>query len=279
MPPRFKRDAVVVFGLTAALVFAKYNLARLPPRPFGLDPCDAVSVFAFLTIISIAVVSLVRAFRPYPKGSVFAAQSFYMIRLQQAFVLAVFTTLTANVVDLARHPSIWIASLWRNQMLVWLGVYAATAITTQLLVQTGQGSTPQTKSVRWMPVLLVAESTILLLFVCPEWDIDYSSETAHILTVAVGALVLLLPIRLLLPVLVPHESDERHGGRVLLTTSREWGALAIGVVLFGVTFLRQLQNFRPLPYVHPALISGLVGAILIAYAFLAEPLGFGSRES
>jgi len=122
MPPRFKRDAVVVFGLTAALVFAKYNLARLPARPFGFDPCDAVSVFAFLTIISIAVVSLVRAFRPYPKGSVLAAQSFYMIRLQQAFVLAVFTTLAANVVDLARHPSIWIASLWRNQMFVWLAV-------------------------------------------------------------------------------------------------------------------------------------------------------------
>jgi hypothetical protein len=131
MPTRFKRDAIALFGLAAVLAFAKYNLARLPVRPFGLDPCDAVNVFAFITIMMVAVVSLFRAFRPYSQGPTSAVQHIYVIRSQQAFVLAVFTTLAANVVDLARHPSVWVGSVWRTQMLAWLSVYAAVGITMQ----------------------------------------------------------------------------------------------------------------------------------------------------
>lgn len=60
-------------------------------------------------------------------------------------------------------------------------------------------------------VALVAGATVAILFVCPEYGIDYSSETAHILTVAVGGLVVLVPMRLLLPVLVPPGSSETYG--------------------------------------------------------------------
>jgi len=73
MPTRFKRDAIALFGLAAVLAFTKYNLARLPVRPFGLDPCDAVNVFAFITIMMVAVVSLFRAFGPYSQAPSSAA--------------------------------------------------------------------------------------------------------------------------------------------------------------------------------------------------------------
>jgi hypothetical protein len=271
MPARFKLDAVALFGLAAVLAFAKYHLARLPVRPFGLDPCDAVNGFAFITIMMVTVVSLFRAFRPYSQGPTSAAQHIYVIRSQQAFVLAVCTTLAANVVDLARHPSAWVGSVWRTQLLAWLSVYAAVGVTTQLLVQAAQCSASQTRLMRWLRVALVAAGATLVLSVCPEWGIDYSSETAHILTVALGALVLLIPVRLLLPVLVPYDAKEGHGGRVRFSTPREWSALITGMVMFAFAFWSQSHKLGP--YVHPKLISGLAGGVLIAYAFLAEALG------
>ena len=272
MPTGFKRDAIALVGLAAVLAFAKYHLARLPARPFGLDPCDAVNVFAFITIMMLAVVSLFRAFRPHSQGTTSGAvQHVYVIRSQQAFVLAVFTTLAANVVDLARHPSVWIGSAWRTQLLAWLSVYAAVGVTMQLLVHAAQGSAAQTRSMRWLRVASVAAGATLVLFVCPEWNIDYSSETAHILTVALGALVLLIPMRLLLPVLVPDGTKEGHSGRVLFSIPREWSALITGVVMCAFAFWSQSHKLGP--YVHPKLISGVAGAVLISYAFLAEPLG------
>jgi hypothetical protein len=271
MPTRFKRDAVALFGLAAVLAFAKSHLARLPVRPFGLDPCDAVNVFAFITIMMVAVVSLFRAFGPHSQGPSSAVQHIYVIRSQQAFVLAVFTTLAANVVDLARHPSPWIGSVWRTQLLAWLSVYAAVGVTMQFLVHASQGSAAQTRSMRCLRVASVAAGATLVLFVCPEWNIDYSSETAHTLTVALGALVLLIPMRLLLPVLVPYDAKEVSSGRVFFSAPREWSALVLGMVIFACAFCSQSPKLGP--FVHPKLIGGLTAVVLIAYAFLAEPLG------
>jgi hypothetical protein len=276
MPTRFKRDAIALVGLAAVLAFAKYHLARLPVRPFGLDPCDSVNVFAFITIVMVAVVSLFRAFRPHSQGTTSGAvQHVYVIRSQQAFVLAVCTTLTANVVDLARHPSVWVGSVWRTQMLAWLSVYAAVGITMQLLVQAAQRSASQTRRTGWPRVAFVAAGATLVLFVCPEWDIDYSSETAHILTVALGALVLLIPMRVLLPVLVPYDTKGGQSDRVFFSTPREWSPLVIGIVMSALAFWSQSHKLGP--YVRPKLISGLAGGVLIAYAFLAEPLGLRPR--
>lgn len=170
--------------------------------------------FAFITILLIAAASLFRAFRPTLRGPASPDETLYLIRSQQAFVIAVSTTFAANVVDLARHPSVWINSFSRNQLLTWLALYPAVASTMQLLVQSARRSAMQNSPMRL--VALVAAGTIAILFVCPEYGIDYSSETAHILTVAVGALMILVPMRLLLPGLVPQESSEKHSGRAFL---------------------------------------------------------------
>src|SRR5436853_7520249 len=80
MPIRFKRDAVVVFGLAAVLVFAKHNLARHRMTPLQQDPCDAVGVFAFTIVILVPLISMVRVFRPYRKGLASAAQRRHVMR-------------------------------------------------------------------------------------------------------------------------------------------------------------------------------------------------------
>jgi hypothetical protein len=271
------KHAAIILGMAAALAFAKYQLARLMVRPFSFDPCDAVNVFSFITIMMVAVVSLFRVFRPYSQGPTPAAQHIYVIRSQQAFALAVFTTLAADVIALARHLSPWDGSVWRTQLLAWLGVYAAVALAAQLLVFAAQRTLPQGASTRWKRGASVLAAAILLLVFCPEWPIDNSSQTAHILTVVLGALVVFVPMRFLLPVVVPCESNRGLSGRALFSSASEWGALVAGVLLFSFGFWADMHKWNgTLRYVRPSLA---IAPMLIAYAFLGESLGLIPRES
>ncbi len=132
-PITAKGNTLIVFGLTATLVFAQHNVAKLPIRPFNLDPCDAVVHFGFFIIGFVLVVSFFRALSATGSSS-----SRYILRYQQTFGLSVFTMLLADVVDLARHPSVWITSVSRNQMLAWVVVYLAVALAMQSLIQATQ---------------------------------------------------------------------------------------------------------------------------------------------
>jgi hypothetical protein len=49
-------------------------------------------------------------------------------------------------------------------------------------------------------------SSLSALVFCPEYDLDISSQTAHVLTVIAGGLVVFVPMAYLLPVLVPRQS-------------------------------------------------------------------------
>ena len=162
-PITAKGNALVVFGLTATLVFAQYHVAKLPIRPFNLDPCDAVAHFAFFVIAFVLLISLLRALSTNgPKSS------FYILRYQQTFALAVFTMLLADVVDLARHPSVWITSGSRNEMLASVAIYVAVAVSMQLLIQATQPRSvgPTSRRRKW--ATLVFSAAALILFVCPE---------------------------------------------------------------------------------------------------------------
>jgi hypothetical protein len=135
MPTRLKHAALIL-GMAVVLVFAKYNLPRV--TPFIQDPCDAAWAFAFFTIALIVVVSIVRAFRPYRNGPASAAQRIFGIRSQQAFVLAAFMTLLADVIALARHPSMSISAASRNRLLASLGILAAIVFVMQLVILAAQ---------------------------------------------------------------------------------------------------------------------------------------------
>ena len=162
-PISAKVNALVVLGQTGTLAFAQYNVAQLPIRPFNLDPCDAVAHFVFFVIAFVLVISLFRALSTNSSAS-----SGYILRCQQTFALSVSTMLLADVVDLTRHPSVWVASASRNQMLAWVLVYAAVAVSMQSLIQATQrrsvGSTSRQR--KW--ATLVFSATALILFVCPR---------------------------------------------------------------------------------------------------------------
>src|SRR5215472_3517665 len=268
MPISFKRDAIVFVGLAAVLVWAKYNIVLLEVPPLRADPCDAVGAFAFTVVILIPLISLVRAFGPHRKDAVLTAQCLHLIRSQQALVLAVLVTLAADAIALARHPSMWIGAQSYDKLLVWLGIFSAVALGGQLLTRAAQRTLPRVGPTPWKHAALAPALAILLLVFCPEWD--GLSTTGHVITVVLGALVALAPIRFLLPVLVPPELDEERRATALFRTGSEWGALLVGVLMFAFGFWAYAHKWAGvLRYMRPVLA---LAAPLIAYAFLGAPL-------
>lgn len=266
-PISAKGNALVVFGLTATLVFAQYHVVQLPIRPFNLDLCDAVVHFVFFVIGFVLVISLFGAL-----STIGSTYSRHILRYQQTFALAVFIMLLANIVDLARHPSVWITSGSRNEMLVWVVVYVAVAVAMQSLIQARQRRAVSLTTNRGR-ALLVFVAAALILLVCPEYGIQHTSETAHILTVAVGVFVVLIPIRVLLPILLP--GRPLTGGseeRLLFWTYREWASVIIGIAMFALAFWSQFHEVR-IFYLPSRFITGTFGAVLMIYAFLSGPLG------
>jgi hypothetical protein len=108
----------------------------------GQDPCDAIWHFAFFVMIFTLAVSTVSTFRLYCGEP---ALTVHAIRAQQAFVLALFTALAADIVALTRNPSMWINAGYRNHLLAALGVLAAVAVAMQLLIR-AQITRPATES-------------------------------------------------------------------------------------------------------------------------------------
>jgi hypothetical protein len=273
MPSRLKVNSVVLIMLAGLFVFAKYNLTRLRVPPFGLDPCDAVMHFAFFTMV-LALIASLDAVRPHRKGVGYAAQDAYVARSQQAAALAVFSALLAHVVALARHPSMWVRADYRSQLLVWLGVFAAVPVTMELLVLAGQPIRTQVVSPHGNRAVLACLLALIALVFCPEYGTDLSSETAHILTVILGGLVVLVPIGYLLPVLVPYQSREKGGSKAFFNTSSERAAVLIGILMGAFLFWADAHRAGAARALLPALKSvGPVIGFLIAYAFLAEQLG------
>ena len=72
-------------------------------------------------------------------------------------------------------------------------------------------------------------------FFAEHRDLDFSSQTAHILTVALGAIVVLIPMRFLLPVLVPRESHDSVS-ETLFSTASEMIAFWLGVLMVAFSF-------------------------------------------
>jgi hypothetical protein len=273
MPSRLKFNSSVLIVLTGLFLFTKFNLTRLRVPVFGLDPCDAVMHFAFFVML-LALVGSLRAMRPYREGVTYTTQDTHVLRSQEAVALAMFIAVFAHLVALARHPSMWVGAQWRNQLFVWLGIFAAIPFATELWVVAAQSNRTRTASSQRNRAVLCCLLAAAALVFCPEYGSDLSSETAHILTVIVGGLVVLVPIGYLLPVLVPYESGERDSNEPFFNTKTEQVALLIGMLLGVFLFwvdAHRAGSARPLL---PILkFVGPVVGLLIAYAFFAETLG------
>jgi hypothetical protein len=167
----------------------------------------------------------------------------------------------------------WIGAGWRTQLFEWLGVLAVLVIAMESLVLVGRSTHRQVSSASRTRAVVVCILAMTSLVFCPEYGAGPISETAHILTVITGALIVLVPVHYLLPVLVPNEHGEEVSGQAFLTKSTEQGALLIGILTGVFLFWIDAHRTAARPLLPILRLASPVMGLLIVYAFLAEQRG------
>lgn len=264
-PTKLWRNSLVMLGLFAAHIIINRRLVSLGVHGVGTDPCDAVNLFAGISILFIVIGSLWKISSRRHSSS--PLRYLYTVRSQQAVLFAIFITFTAEIIALARNLAMWTRIVSPIRLFALLGALTAVTVATQLLILVTQRNRISLRSLRWTRAVLPVVVAIVVLTVCPEWPIYNSSTTAHILTVAVGGLVVFIPMRLFVAELVLSRFDA-HRETTAFGAVREWASLVggVGVVLFVF-------------WLHGPIVVERIAELLIAYAVLGAPLGFAGRLS
>lgn len=289
MPRILKRNAVIVFGLATifycVFMFAKHNPHLRSIIPFGDDPYDAIGSFAIIVGMLVAILGLVRAFRPY-REEPSKAQRIYLIRSQEAVVLAVLITVAADAVAMARHPSMWVGTA-SGELIALLSGIAVVALGVHWLVRNSIPHDTGTGSTEWVKALLVTILAASALAFYPEQLIQHTPT--HLLTVVIGDFLLFAPMGALLTSFVPYRENvgstgaARHRGRPLAGW-KQWSIVIVfGILIGAFIFIGEMsEGSGRVPLVRLLFVASvyiglaLVG-LLVAYAFLGSPLGLKGR--
>jgi hypothetical protein len=109
-----KTISFVVFLLTIFFLAFFDNSKNIPllavVNPFAEDPYDAVGSFGIQLALFAALLSLIRAFRPYATEEIPSHQQLLILRAETVALLSIIVTLSADIVALLRYPSMWINS-------------------------------------------------------------------------------------------------------------------------------------------------------------------------
>lgn len=285
-----KVNAVVVLIIAALFyelfMFPKHDAALSKIIPFGDDPYDAVGSFAMIVATMLALLSLIRAFRPYRLNSSVESQ-IYLIRTQTCFVLAVIITLVSDGVALARHPFMWVTAPERNELLAMLGGMAMMVTSMVVLIRrSAKELVPPGTTPSWIRAAAVCLCGVIALAVYPDQLIE--GIATHLLTVVAGVLILFATTRSLLTALVPYEAtaqrvaaEERPG----LGLKYRWGiVLLIGFFLGVLLFVGETSgntgrvSLGQTVFVAAIFVGLSIIGLAAAYAFLGTPLGLRRRS-
>jgi hypothetical protein len=188
-----KVSALLAMGL-AILFFLFFDICKHAPifsqvNAFAEDPYDSVGSFAVQLAPFLALLAIIRAFRPYPSQKTRDRQLVLFARTAYFSCLAVAVTLVADMIAMIRHPSLWIgiaggyllAALLAGMILVTAFVFWAIAYATRPL--------PLDFPLRrWIKASAFSLAGILLLAFYPE---ELRQRIAgEILTIAVGIIFL-----------------------------------------------------------------------------------------
>ena len=111
MPRQYKVNACLTFVL-AFVFYLFWQICKQQPAlahvaTFTEDPYDAVGSFGTQFAMFTALLSIVRAFRPYSPGAINRQQVLF-VRGAYLTCLSVAVTLGADIVAMIRYPSVWI---------------------------------------------------------------------------------------------------------------------------------------------------------------------------
>ena len=189
MPRQIKVNACLTFVL-AALFYLFFQITKHQPtlsvvNAFADDPYDSVGTAGIQLAMFTAILSLVRAFRPYQLKQDVGNQTVLLIRGEYITCLCVAVTLATDIIAMIHYPSVWIG-FPAGQMLIALigGLALLTALVGWLLFRSAQAFISPLMQGRWRRAITLSCVGILILALYPaNWHHNVPGE---LLTVLVG---------------------------------------------------------------------------------------------
>ena len=193
MPRSVKVSALLAIGLSI-LFFIFLEICKHAPvfsqvNVFTEDPYDSVGSFGIQLAPFMALVAILRAFRPYPSEKMRDRQLLLFARAAYFSCLAVAVTLGADVIAMIRHPSLWIGVAGGFLLAVLLaGMILVTALVFWAMCYATRPLPLDSPLRRWIKASAFSLAGILLLAFYPE-DLRQSVH-GEILTIIIGIIFL-----------------------------------------------------------------------------------------
>lgn len=287
MPRQFKVSAFITFVLAVLFYLffqiSKHNMALSQVNAFAEDPYDAVGSFGVQFALFTALLSLVRAFRPYQPNKALDSQKLLLLRGEYLSLLSVAVTLVADVVAMIGYSSMWIGFPTGHMLAVLTGGMALlTALVGWLIYHSTRSIMgPSAQGVR-TPAIVISMVGILILALYPEnWR---QSVPGELLTVLVGMALFFVSVWALGMAISPYLETHFEDFIDDLASVYRWLKAHTGhfVVLFqmfektlGLSFVRPMLSWlNPRKHTWNCIIS--IGIFIGAVLALGEMIGEGS---
>ena len=218
MPRQLKITACITFGL--ALLFylffqtSKQNAVLSPVNAFANDPYDAVGSFGVQLAMFTALLTLIRAFRPYTEKGASENQRLLLLKAASMSCLSVAVTLAADIIAMCRYPSLWLPSSAGHLLAALVGGLALLAAFVGWLLYSNTKtfpilmSTSKSQMVRIAAFILGIVDILILALYPVEIRQGVSGE---LFTVVVGMSLFLVTVWVmemaLLPAVATHFED------------------------------------------------------------------------
>lgn len=286
MPRKLQVRAFLTFILAVLFYFffqlTKHNPALSQVNAFAEDPYDAVGSFGVLLALFTALLSSVRAFRPYQPHKASDYQMTLLVRGEALTCFSVVVTLVADSIAMIRHPSLWMGFPAGYLLAALLGGMALlTALVGWLIFDSTRRSVWLSRQGALVRAIGVSLAGILILALYPEnWR---QSVPGALFTIVVGMVCLFVSVWALgMAVSAPVETQDEDFIDDLAAIYRWLKAQAGLFVVFCTLFekVRDLSIVRPMldwlnPRRHFWNLSILLGLFVGAILALSEAFGEG----
>lgn len=246
-------------------------------NPFAEDPYDAVGSFGIQLALVAALLSFLRAFRPYPFREIPPAQQLLILRGETVVLLSIVVTLAADIMAMVRYPLMWRESSGGWILLGMMGVVIFLTVLTGLWLYRLARIYPVSSANHSGRRLIILPVSMLILAVYPA-DLQ-DSIPGGILSALLGMVILFVCTWALATVIFP--PTERRFEDVLDDFASMYQAAKSRIR--GVSLLEKLAEIQLLrslferlnPRGHKWNLVLLVALVMGAALLLAEALNEG----
>ena len=289
MSGRLKVSAIITFVL-AVLFYLFFQISKHDPalshvNAFAEDPYDAVGSFGVQLAVFTALLSLVRALRPYHQKKELDGQKLLLLRAEYISCLSVAVTLVADIIAMIRYPSLW-TGLAAGYLLAALlaGMAFLTAIVGWLIYHSTRNIIVPATRGGWARSILISIVGILILALYPEsWR---QSVPGALFTALVGMILFFVVVWAIGIAISPSMKTDFEDFIDDLASIYRWLKAHSGSL---VVLCNIFEKMRDVPFVRPLLswlnprkhtwnVCILIGLLMGLVLALAETIGGGGPQ-